>query len=131
MTPNDLQILKCLVAVAWADGEVDSPEVGVIDQLLSLFEANEAESREIHEYAKTKRLLAEIPLEGLSAEDREVLLGNASVLSHADGAQTKSERKILADMVAKLGIAPDRAKAIIDAGRDGVLLAGSRGLLDG
>jgi tellurite resistance protein len=130
MTPADMQILKCLVAVAWADGVVESPEVEVIDQMLDLFGASEAEAKEVRDYASVKRTLQDIPLEGLSSEDREVLLGNAAVLSHADGAQTKGERKLLTDLIARLGINPERAKAIIDGGKDGVLLAGTRGLLD-
>lgn len=130
MTPADMQILKCLVAVAWADGVVESPEVEVIDQMLDLFGASEAEAKEVRGYASVKRTLQDIPLEGLSSEDREVLLGNAAVLSHADGAQTKGERKLLTDLIARLGINSERAKAIIDGGKDGVLLAGTRGLLD-
>lgn len=130
MTPNEMQILKGLVVVAWADGAVEAPEVKVIDEILDVFGASEDEAREIHEFARTRRLLQDLPLDKLTREDREVLLGNAAVLSHADGAQTRGERKLLTDLIARLQIPADRAKSILDASKDGILMVGSRGLED-
>ena len=37
MTPSEKNIVKCLVALAWADGKVRAPESGVIEGLLCGF----------------------------------------------------------------------------------------------
>ncbi len=38
MTPAEMNVLKSLVAVAWADGKMEDGEAGVIDGLLSGFD---------------------------------------------------------------------------------------------
>ncbi len=79
MTPGEKNIVKCLVAVAWADGKVAAPESGVIEGLLCGFDASEDEEREILDYAKHKRTLSvDAPLKELTQEERELLLGQRS-----------------------------------------------------
>jgi uncharacterized membrane protein YebE (DUF533 family) len=74
MTPAEKNIVRSLVAVAWADGKLEQPESGVIEGLLSGFDASADEEAEILEYAKTRRSLqADIPLAEMSEEDRELL----------------------------------------------------------
>ena len=41
MTPGEKNIVKSLVAVAWADGKVEKPEANVIEGLLAGFDASE------------------------------------------------------------------------------------------
>ena len=118
MTPSEMNILKSLVAVAWADGKLDAPEESMIDGLVWAFGASEAEERELVEYAKHKRTLAQdVPLDELGPADRELLLAHAALLTHADGAQTQPEKKALAALVKLLGFSKDEAKAIIAEAR--------------
>ena len=65
MTPGEKNIVKCLVAVAWADGKVAAPESGVIEGLLCGFDASEDEEKELLDYAKHKRTLSADTFESL------------------------------------------------------------------
>jgi tellurite resistance protein len=129
MTPGEKKIVKCLVAVAWADGKVAVPESGVIEGLLCGFDASEAEELEILEYAKHKRTLsADAPLGELSQEERELLLANAALLTHADGEQSASEKELLNKLVALLEFDQESAGAILESVQDRALSLGSRAL---
>jgi uncharacterized tellurite resistance protein B-like protein len=119
MTPSEKNIVKSLVAVAWADGTVKEPEQGLIDGLLWAFGASEEDEAELREYAKKKRTIEQdVPLDSLSAADRELLLAHAALLTHADGKQTKAEEKVLSKLVGKLEIGEADAKTIIASARD-------------
>ena len=125
--PGEKNIVKCLVAVAWADGKVAAPESGVIEGLLCGFDASEDEEREILDYAKQKRTLsADAPLTELSQEDRELLLANAALLTHADGEQSDSEKELLTKLVTMLEFDEESAGEILDSVQDGALSLGSR-----
>ena len=129
MTPGEKNIVKCLVAVAWADGKVAAPESGVIEGLLCGFDASDEEELEILEYAKHKRTLsADAPLAQLSAEERELLLANAALLTHADGEQSESEKELLNKLVTLLGFDEEAAGEILESVQDGALNLGSQAL---
>jgi tellurite resistance protein len=115
MTPSEKTILKSLVAVAWADGQVKEPESGVIEALLWAFDAGEADAGEIREFASKKRTFKDdIPVGTLPVEDRKMLLAHAALLTHADGKQTNAEKKLLRDLVGLLGFTEDEARPILD-----------------
>ncbi len=129
MTPGEKNIVKCLVAVAWADGKVAAPESGVIEGLLCGFDASEEEEKELLDYAKHKRTLsADAPLKDLSAEERELLLANAALLTHADGEQSDSEKELLNKLVSLLEFDEESAGEILESVQDGALSLGSRAL---
>ncbi len=129
MTPGEKNIVKCLVAVAWADGKVVAPESGVIEGLLCGFDASEAEEGEMLAYAKQRRTLsADAPLSALSQEERELLLANAALLTHADGEQSASEKELLDKLVTLLELDEESAAAILDSVPDGALRLGSHAL---
>jgi len=129
MTPGEKNIVKCLVAVAWADGKVAAPESGVIEGLLSGFDASEEEEREILLFAKQKRTLsADAPLAELSRDERELLLANAALLTHADGEQSASEQELLTKLVSLLELDRELAAQILTSAEDGALTLGSRAL---
>ena len=118
MTPSEKNIVKSLVAVAWADGTVKEPEVGMIDSLLWAFGASEEDEGEVREFAKKKRTIKDdVPLDALAPSDRELLLAHAALLTHADGKQTKAEEKLLKDLADHLGIAGPDAKRIAEEAR--------------
>jgi tellurite resistance protein len=118
MHDQNLAILKGLVSVAWADGRVAEEELEVIDALLQAFEANPSETREVREYAKTKRTLEDIPITDLSADDRRVLLQHAVLLSYIDGEQAESERLMLEELGKRLGIGEQEAAALVTAAEE-------------
>ena len=127
MTPGEKNIVKCLVAVAWADGKVAAPESGVIEGLLCGFDASADEEREVLDYAKHKRTLsADAPLQELSSEERELLLANAALLTHADGEQSASEKELLNKLVSLLEFDEESAGEILESVQDGALTLGSR-----
>ena len=118
MHDQNLAILKGLVSVAWADGRVAEEELEVIDALLQAFEANPSETREVREYAKTKRTLEDIPITDLSADDRRVLLQHAVLLSYIDGEQAESERVMLEELGKRLGIGDQESAALVTAAEE-------------
>jgi len=127
MTPGEKNIVKSLVAVAWADGSVDQPESSVIEGLLCGFDATDSEEQEILEYAKQKRTLDEdIPLGELHREDRELLLANAALLTHADGKQTPKEKALLDRLIQVLEFEEREAAAIVKSVADGASSLGSK-----
>jgi uncharacterized tellurite resistance protein B-like protein len=98
MTPQEKTIVKVLVAVAWADGEMQGPEEGVIEGLLSGFDATPQEEAELLEYARTRRTLRDVPIGNLSRDDRETLMRNAALLVQADDQESESEQTVLSHL---------------------------------
>jgi tellurite resistance protein len=129
MTPGEKNIVRSLVAVAWADGRLESGESSVIEGLLTGFDASEAEERELLEYASTRRTLeADVPVAALSREERELILANAALLTHADGDQSDAETEVLARLIAILGFSDAEAHEILSEADDGALALGTRSL---
>jgi tellurite resistance protein len=131
MTPGEKNVLRSLVAVAWADGQMAEGESGVIEGLLCGFDASDEEENEILEYAKTRRTLEnDIPLGELTEEDRELLLSNAALLTQADGDQSEAERTVLDRLAKMLGFDESQVDEILLATKDGALNLGSKILED-
>jgi tellurite resistance protein len=127
MTPGEKNIVRSLVAVAWADGRLESGESGVIEGLLTGFDASEAEELEILEYARTRRTLeADVPVALLSREERELLLANAALLTHVDGEQSDAETEVLGRLIEILGFSDAEAHAILAETDDNALALGAR-----
>jgi uncharacterized tellurite resistance protein B-like protein len=126
MTPSEKKVVKSLVAVAWADGKVEQPETHVIEGLLAGFDATEDEEKEILEYSRERRTLNDIPLSDLNEEERDMLLANAALLTHADGEQSSEEKQLLDKLIALLEIEPAEADKILESVKDGALTLGSR-----
>ena len=129
MTPSEKNIVRSLVAVAWADGQVAQGETSVIEGLLTGFDATEAEEKEILDYARTPRTLEkDIPIADLSREDRELLLANAALLTHADGDQSGEETEVLGELIKILEFSDAEAHEILAGADDGALQLSSRSL---
>lgn len=131
MTPQDSKILRSLVAIAWADRRIAKEETRALETLFHAFGATPDEAKDLREYAARSRSLSDVPLGELSDEDREILLGNAAVLTSADGKRSDEETKALDELVKLLGIDAAKAKTIIDDAKDGAFLLPSRQLEDG
>ena len=129
MTPGEKNIVRSLVAVAWADGKLEAPESGVIEGLLCGFDATPEEEQEILDYAKARRTFeADIPLAELNRDDRELLLANAALLTHADGEQSPQEKALLDRLVQVLGFTAAEAGEILESAGDGALQLSPRSL---
>ena len=131
MTPGEKNVLKSLVAVAWADGKMVEGEAGVIEGLLAGFDASDAEEAEILEYAKTPRSISgDVPVADLNAEDRELLLSNAALLTQVDGVESVRERAVLGELVRLLEFSPEEAAKIVAEAQDGAVILGTKPLED-
>src|SRR5689334_8103398 len=115
MHEQDKAILKSLVSVAWADGRVTSEETDIIEAILQAFEASPEDTKEMREYAKTRRTLGDIPLSDLSADDRRLLVQHAVLLTFIDGAQSPEEKKLLAELCEKLRIPSNEAVSLLSS----------------
>jgi hypothetical protein len=56
------------------------------------------------------------------------LLSNAALLTHADGMQSESEKRVLERLIQLLGFAPDEAQQLIDIAKEGALNLGTKPL---
>lgn len=108
-------MVKSLVAVAWADGQMDGTEGEVIDALLSAFQIGGDDAKAIREYAKSPRSLDDVPLTELSAHDRRMLIQHAVILTYIDGKQSQHEVKVLKQLCDKLRVPEAEAKDLIDS----------------
>jgi tellurite resistance protein len=126
MTPQEKTIVRVLVAVAWVDGGMETPESGVIEGLLATFDASPEEEAELLAFAKTPRTLRDADVSDLSADDKDTLLRNAALLVCADGVETESERGLVAQLARILDVSEDDTKKIVLSVRGG-LRGASRG----
>lgn len=117
MTPSEKNIVKSLIAVAWADGKVQQGELGVIEGLLCGFDASEQEEQELLDYASSPRTMdGDIPLSQLPPSDRELLLQNAALLVMTDGVLSAAERDVLEQLCSLLEVdAQQLEQAIVEA----------------
>lgn len=119
MTPREKAIVEALVAVAWADGELQAPEAGVIEGLLSGFDASPEEEREILEWAQAPRSLRDVSMSQLDRDDKELLLGNAALLVQADGVESPAEHALIKKLATILELPDDDTREIVASVRDG------------
>jgi len=114
MHEQDLAMVKGLISVAWADGQICDDENEVIQALLEAFSATPSEIVEVHQYAKTRRTLDDVPVSELSYDDRRVLLQHAVLLTHVDGVHHEDEKALLEGLCTKLRIPELEARGIIE-----------------
>lgn len=114
MHAQNMAIVKSLVSVAWADGTYADAEREMVEALISAFDANEEQGKEIRTYAETKKTVDDIPVDDLSDDDCRVLLQHAVLLSYVDGVQHESEKHLIEELARKLGIPDDEARSLIE-----------------
>ncbi len=121
MTPREKAIVQALVAVAWADGEKGVPETGVIEGLLSGFDASPDEEKEILTWAEAPRSLHDIVVTDLDRDDRELLLGNAALVVQADGVETTAEHDLIKRLATMLEFKEEDTREIVASVRGGAV----------
>jgi uncharacterized membrane protein YebE (DUF533 family) len=120
MTPQEKTIVMALIAVAWSDGEMQTPEAGVVEGLLSGFDATDEEEAELLAYAKSPRALRDIAIRDLSRDDRETLMRNATLLVHSDDDETAAESAVLRDLAELLEFDTTEREEIVASIRAGI-----------
>lgn len=116
MTPAEVNIVKSLIALAWADGKMEEAESSVVEGLLVGLDATEAEEAALLEWAKTPRTLKrDVPKSDLPQADKELLLANAVLLAEADGHRSEEELAVLQQLSSLLGFSSEEAQAIMTA----------------
>ncbi|MGE0790646.1 MAG: DUF533 domain-containing protein [Sandaracinaceae bacterium] len=115
MQAHEEAMVKSLVAVAWADGRMDSEEHEVIEALISAFELASEDAEHIRTFAKEPKQLADVPITELSASDRRMLLQHAVILTFIDGEQSEKERTVLGELLERLKIPASEAKVLLEA----------------
>lgn len=108
-------VLKLLVALAWADGRVDEEEIEVVNALLDAYGANDEEAEEIRTWAKTRRTLDDVDVSDLTVSDTELALQHAVLLTYIDGEQSDKEVELLDSFCAKLGFTKEAAAPILES----------------
>lgn len=109
-------IVKSLVAVAWADGNLAAQEAEVLEALIGAFGLDGQDADTLRAYGKDKKSLDDVPLTELSADDRRTLLQQAVIVTYADGQQCEDEKLLLQDLAGRLRIPEQEAGEIIAAG---------------
>lgn len=115
LTAEKKSILRLLTALAWADGRVDTEEQEVVEALLDAFGAEPAEAEEHRAWAKAPRSLDEVDVGGLSRSDVQLALQHGVLLTHIDGEQSDSERRLIDALVDKLGLTAEEAAPLLES----------------
>ena len=108
------KLLKLLVALAWADGRVDSEEMEVVEAMLDTFGADSKGGAEIRQWAAERRSFDDVDVSGLTEEDAELVLFQGVLLTFIDGEQSEGEKRILDAFVEKIGLSQERAAAVLE-----------------
>ena len=111
---NRKKLIQLLIALAWADGRIDAEEIEVVEAVLDSFEADPETAEELREWAKEPRGLDDVDASDLTAQDMELVLFQAVLLTYIDGEQSPKELELLDAFIAKLGIEKERADAILE-----------------
>ncbi len=115
MTPSEINIVKSLIALAWADGKMEPSESNVVEGLLLGFDASEEEEEELLRWASTPRSLKrDVPKSDLPQADKELLLANAALLAAADGQTSDDEAAVLQELRSLLGFSAAEAETIFN-----------------
>jgi len=115
LTPEKKSILQLLTALAWADGRVDDEEQEVVEALIDAFGADATEAEEHRTWAKTPRTLDGIDVSCLARTDIQLALQHGVLLTYIDGVQSEAERKLIGDLVVRLGMSREEAAPLLES----------------
>jgi len=130
LTNRERDVIRALAAVVWVDGHADPMELQIVDQVISGYAVTPEQRKELISFVRTERSLEnDMALDQLAAEDRELLLTNAAIITHADGVQLPSEKTMLARLGKLLGYSEEQATVIVkSAVEEGAISLSSRAL---
>jgi len=115
LTDANNNVLKLLVALAWADGRVDEEEMEVVNALLDAYGAGDEEAEELRNWARQPRDLDDVDVSDLTVSDTELALQHAVLLTYIDGEQSPKEVELLDRFCARLGFTKEAAAPILES----------------
>lgn len=115
LTDEKKNILRLLIALAWADGRVDEEELEVVEALLDAYNASADDAAELRAWAKEPRSLDDVDTAGLSVSDAELALQHGVLLTYIDGEQTAEEVELIDKFIDKLGLPAELAQPILES----------------
>jgi tellurite resistance protein len=123
LTNRQKDVVRALACVMWADGNAAPTERAIIEDVIDALAPSEAERREMLTWLDTDCCsLADIELERLSEEEKELLLTDAALLTNADDIVLPSEKAILEKLAQRLSVDGEAlARIMADARDDGVI----------
>lgn len=130
LTNRERDVIKALAAVVWVDGHADPSELQIVDQVISGYAVSPEQRKELTSFVREERgLEGDLALEQLNPEDRELLLTNAAIITHADGVQLPSEKTMLARLGKLLGYSEEQTTVIVQSAvEEGAISLSSRAL---
>jgi uncharacterized membrane protein YebE (DUF533 family) len=111
---KDKTLIRLLVAMAWADGRVDTEETRVVEAMIESFGVDKEVEEELLSWAKSPRSLNDVDTSNLSVDDAELALHQSVILSFVDGEQSEKEVQLLLDLSRKLGLSKDVAAKVVE-----------------
>jgi tellurite resistance protein len=131
MTNRDKDVIRALACVMWADGNASPKEREFLEQLVAAYEPGSEERREIVSWLERDcSTLADVQLEKLTVEDRELLLTDAALLARADDVVLPSEGSVLEKLGQRLGFSPEDVTRIVSNALDDTAISLPSSLLE-
>lgn len=119
LTNREKDVVRALACVMWADGHASAGERALIEHVIDSLDPTPAERREMmHWLAVDCSTLADVDLESLSVEEREVLFTDAALLAHVDDVVLPSERAALQKLAQRLRLSQEVVVRVLDRARD-------------
>ena len=108
ITDQDRILLKTLVAMAWADGELNPNECGWLDQVFEHLALPEEERQQLMDTPQALPTADEYSSALSSEEDREFLVKVLLTMASSDGTIRGDEQSMLEEVGARLGVSSAR-----------------------
>ena len=103
----------------WADGHASMAERALVQHVIDSLDPTPEERREMMEWLVVDcSTLADIALENLSSDEKEMLFTDAALLAHVDDVVLPSERAALQKLAQRLGLTQEVVARIVDRARD-------------
>lgn len=132
LTNREKDVVRALACVMWIDGHAAPAERKLIEQIIAAFDPDEDERREMMTWLSNDVLtIADVRLESLSDEQKDMLLADAVLVTYADDVQLPSERTLLRKLAARLGFDEEKVSRAVASARDeGAISLPSSALVD-
>ena len=119
ITNRQKDLVRALACVMWADGHAHPLEQNLIEQVIDSLDPSDDERAEMLEWVRADVcVLDDALVERLSADEKEVLIRDAVLLSLADDVLLPSERAMLVKLSERLEVPIATIDRIVEAQRD-------------
>lgn len=106
-----VQLIKVLLALAWADGTLAEPERRLIEQQIALAALPKGKARKL--LSKLEQPVGRPKLQPTDAATRRFMLEQAVLISLVDDVQDPSERQLLREIAEALGGSPEELDEVL------------------